>query len=67
MDWAIEGKQQNDNGPLYNIFSVFCFTYVSYCMENVVNLIKKILAFIFKDPRRKDATTKVSAVGSKTK
>ena len=32
-----------------------------------MNLIKKILAFIFKDPRRKDATTKVSGVGSKTK
>ena len=67
MDWVIEGKQQNDNGPLYNIFSVFCFNYVSYGIEKLMNLIKKILAFIFKDPRRKDATTKVSGVGSKTK
>ena len=41
MDWVIEGKQQNDNGPLYNIFSVFCFNYFSYGMEQLMNLIKK--------------------------
>ena len=35
--------------------------------KNDMNFIKKIISFIFRDPKRKDATTKVSGVGGRSK
>jgi len=35
--------------------------------KNDMNFIKKIISFLFRDPKRKDATTKVSGVGGRSK